>query len=251
MSAPASKPAVLLAAAVGGMVLLIGWVSSARRAATELQALPPIEAWHGNSSHEAVLVAPPRLLELGAPAPTGVEEPSRATRPGRLSGFVLREDGALAANALLVLGKQHERANAEGKFEMQLPADVSTADLVAYAPGFEPALRPAYGAQLDPSGENHVRLVLGPVAQSLTGRVVDADGLPRKGWTVELDEPDLLRDLGLRDNVRTDGKGVFTIPDVPGGVHVVRVFKQRRELAVRSDPAVAGELGLTVVVPDE
>jgi hypothetical protein len=93
--------------------------------------------------------------------------------------------------------------------------------------------------------------VLGPPTLTLSGHVRDAEGKPAKNWTVELDGRDLLADLGLREHVRTDAEGAFTLIDVPSGVHVVRAWKERRELASFSDPAEAGAEGVRVVVPAE
>ena len=49
----------------------------------------------------------------------------------------------------------------------------------------------------------------------------------------------------------TDAEGAFTLVDVPAGVHIVRAWKERRELAHYSDPAEAGSEGVRVVVPAE
>jgi hypothetical protein len=120
---------------------------------------------------------------------------------------------------------------------------------VAFEPGFEPAVRRGVGSM--PGGPLEVRLVLGAETLSLSGRVIARDDRPLKRWVVELDGPDVLQDYGLREEVRTDGDGRFVLSDVPAGVHVVRAWRERRELAYRSAPASAGEVGLTIVAESD
>jgi hypothetical protein len=123
-------------------------------------------------------------------------------------------------------------------------------DLVAFRPGHEPALLPTFVSGSSRGAVHEVRLVLGPPSLTLAGRVLDEQGRPLKNWTVELDGHDALTQLGLRERVRTDAEGAYTLTDVPTGVQVVRAWKDRREAAFRSEPAQAGSTGLIVTVRD-
>jgi hypothetical protein len=249
MPAPAPKPTLWLAAVAALMALLAGLVGSARRAATHPRALAPLEPRLEAGPRETVLATPRPIAEVApAPAPERSANPPPvvAAPPARVLGLVLRPDGEPAAGASVKLGGQRARASNEGRFELVLVAGLAGQDLIAHLTGFEPAVLARFG---DLSvGREDVRLVLGPATLPLTGTVIDAAGLPLKGWTVELDGPDALRDYGLREPVRTDIEGRFVLNDVPAGVHVVRAWKKQRERAVLSAPATTGEQGLTIVV---
>jgi hypothetical protein len=161
---------------------------------------------------------------------------------------VVLPEGEPAAGARVVLGQQHATCGPDGRFELAFSSLPSGADLLAHAPGHEPALHAAFGAGLGKSGEHAVRLVLGPPTLTLRGVVVGAQNRTLKGWTVELDGRDVLTDFGLRDPVHTGADGCFVLTDVPAGVHVVRAWKDRRDLAFRSAPTSAGETGIQIVV---
>jgi hypothetical protein len=128
---------------------------------------------------------------------------------------------------------------------------VGDADLIAWEPGHEPVLRPAFGASLAAHGETRVRLVLGPETLVLEGSVIGTDGRAAIGWTVELDGFDPLASFGLREPVRTDDDGRFVLTDVPDGTHLVRAWKTNPRAAFRSPPAASGTSGLTIVVAPE
>jgi hypothetical protein len=249
----ASKPVFLLAVVAATMALLVGLVGSARRAPASVRTLAPLEPWTPAGPAETVL-ATPRPVGAEDPAPPAAPQGSSSTAPAApkhvlVRGVVLRPDGEPAAQARLKLGGQVARSSAEGTFQMAFSTGSEGDDLVAFLPGFEPAVRPAFGSS--PSGEYDVRLVLGPETLALAGTVVDAVGHPLKGWTVELDGPDPLRDYGLREAVRTDHEGRFVLGDVPAGVHVVRAWRKQRENPTRSGPAAAGEQGLTIVAASD
>lgn len=255
MPLSSTKPAALLLAVAFVLALLVGLVGSAGRADSRPRSIAPAEPREPGRASVVLRtpVAPlPDEVEP-PPAPARKEKkpapPSRSARV-KLTGIVLRPEGEPAAGAQVVLGQQHAGCDPEGRFELELSADVGSADLVAFEPGHEPVLRPVFGASLGAGGENSVRLVLGPETLTLSGTVVGTNGQPLEGWTVELDGHDLLATFGLREAARTDGDGRFTLGDVSAGVHVVRAWKDRRELAFRSAPAAAGETGISIVAEE-
>lgn len=257
--ASAPRPALLLVVVAAALALLIGLVGSGGRTSSRPRPIPSGEPWSrrepAGERLRAPLVLPP-LEDEAAPSPAPVkvkiaeQAPESREERARLVGFVLRPEGEPATGARVLLGHQQARCDGNGRFELALTADANGADLLAFEPGHEPALRPAFGTGLALRGESQVRLVLGPETLALAGTVVGQDGEPRKGWTVELDGLDPLATYGLREALRTDGEGRFQLSEVPAGVHIVRAWKERRELAYRSVPSSAGESGLTIVVAE-
>ncbi len=255
MPRSSTKPAVLLLAVASVLALLVGLVGSSGRPTSGPRSVAPSEPRPPERSSVAlrtpVLPSPEKVEPPAAPARAKKQSatPTKTARE-KLTGIVLRPEGEPAPGARVVLGQQHTSCDAEGRFELVLSVDVGAADLLAFEPGRGPVLRPAFGASLGAGGEHSVRLVLGAETLTLSGTVARSNGQPLEGWTVELDELDLLANFGLRELVRTDGEGRFTLGDVPAGVHVLRAWKDQRELAFRSAPAAAGESGIKIVVDD-
>lgn len=246
-----SGPLFLLGGVAALLLLLVGLVGSADRTVSGPRARafgePSVPAAPARTELRSPLVLAP--AEYGpAPEPAVEAAASTRTEDARLVGLVLRPDGEPARGARVVLGQQHGRCDADGRFELALPPDVAGADLIAFEPGFEPVLRPSFGSALAHGGESRVSLLLGPETLSLSGMVRTSDGTPLKNWNVELDELDPLVSFGLRERVRTDGKGAFLLTDVPAGTHVVRAWKERPSAAFRSEPFAAGASGLAIVV---
>jgi hypothetical protein len=253
------KTLILLAAMAALLALAVGLVSSARRASPRARPAPATSAAsfaeHERDGLRTPEILPPAEAEL-APAPQAPEAPPAArSERARLVGLVLRPDGEPAGRAQVVLGTLRAECEADGSFELQLPGDLGGADLVAWEPGLEPTVRPAFGASLAgglvAGGASHVRLVLGGETLTLEGTVQHEDGTPAVGWTVELDGLDPLAAFGLRAPVRSDESGRFVLAELPAGSHVLRVWKDSPRAAFRSSPAAAGATGLTIrVVPD-
>ena len=192
----------------------------------------------------------PEMPEPAEAAPAAVarsNERGAAPRAGfaRIDGQVLHLDGSPAPSALVRLGVAETRTDNDGRFVLDL-ASPSEADLVAFEPGFAPCIRPAYGAGLV-AGEDHTRLVLGEPTLAITGQVVDAEGKPLAGWSVELEGIDPLAALGLRSAARTDRAGRFTLTDVPAGLQILRALKDGHA-PVLSTPVDAGASGVKLVV---
>ncbi len=253
-----SKPLLLVIVGAGALALLVGLVRSASRDGSRPRSNGTVEAWRPEEpvslrvpvvplSNEAPASEPVSSATRAHPAVTSRNSGEQRRELARVAGIVLRPEGDPASEARVLLGKQQARCGADGRFELVLTDDASAADLLAFEPGYEPALRAAFGANLVAGSTPELRLVLGPSTLSLSGSVTDHEHHPLKGWTVELDGIDPLAASGLRERVRTDAAGHFLLTDVPTGIHIVRAFQERRELAFRSPPIGAGEEGLVIL----
>lgn len=252
MAHPKLVSSLALAATAASLALLVGLVQSGGRGAAHERARGSAEMEPAAPAHDTLrtpLVPAPSEPAPPPPADARSSEPPSAPKPkgAHLRGSVVLPDGEPAVEARVVLGLQHGRCDRLGHFELALGDEPGDGDLVAFLPGFEPALRPSFAANLAPGHDGEVQLVLGPPTLTLAGTVVDGAGAPLKNWTVELDELDPLATLGLRERVRTDGDGRFVLLDVPTGVHVVRAWKERVEEAYRSLPVDSGATGVSIV----
>lgn len=252
MPKPPPRTILLLLSVAAVSTLLVGLVGSVDRTRSQ----PPLGGFVADGDApeperdglRVPIVLPPLEVPAAArPAPRPAPSAEPAPERPRLVGLVLRPDGEPASGARVVLGQQHERCDPEGRFALDLPPNPDRSDLLAFEPGYEPALRSAFGAGLARRGETQVRLVLGPETLTLAGTVVGPDGQPLKNWNIELDELDPLQTFGLRERVRTDGAGLFVLSDVPAGIHIVRAWRERPDLAFRSEPVAAGTNGLVIL----
>jgi hypothetical protein len=250
MSVARKKTWLALLPAIAALLGAVGLVASAGRAPSRPRS---VSGFRVASSAASVALVPPVVLAPLAVAPEPerrAEENAAGALPValRLAGRVSRPDGEPAAGACVLLGPARATCGPDGAFELLAADELGAADLVVFEPGYEPVLWPAFGSGLGPGSSSDLRFVLGPPSGSLSGTVVDRAGRPLAGWSVGLDGIDPLETFDLRAPVRTDPAGRFRIDDVPRGVHVVRAWRERRELASRSAPAAVGSEGLAIVV---
>jgi RNA polymerase sigma-70 factor (ECF subfamily) len=110
--------------------------------------------------------------------------------PGSVSGQVVDDRGALAAEARVSLGTSSATSDEQGAFTLSVPEGGTKAPWMAVKRGYLPAIEiasPALQAgQAD--GSEFVVLKLGPPPRAIEGRVVDGHGEPLgdvKVWTVD------------------------------------------------------------------
>jgi hypothetical protein len=205
-----------------------------------------------------------------------VPVPSRSTRELRLRldpggaiprivrGTVSFAAGAPAPGAEVRLGENHRtQADERGHFELQVLADFEEAPLIAFLRGFQPAVVPDFGRQLEESfgPPVEVQLVLGPECLSIEGVVEDDQGRPLAGWRVALTSgleaslhqlpPILVEDLaaGEASKDRTDASGRFRIEGLLDREYSLRSWDPATLASVETDPVPAGDRDVRIRVP--
>lgn len=154
----------------------------------------------------------------------------------------------------------HTRTSSRGSFRFPYLSRGRSYDLLAVRSGLAPAWASVTLAE-DEQAVSDVRLVLGP-ARSAGGRVVDPEGQPVAGATVELvrslaaespSDQGILADDGLY-RTETGSDGSFRLADLPGGWFDVEVRRPgfvpltSPGVEMRPDDSVA-DLGTLVLAP--
>lgn len=137
-----------------------------------------------------------------------------------LAGRVLDAAGRPAPGSRVSLGARSAVADAAGAFELDRADAVDATALVAVRPGalparYEPPRDPATGAPVWPAS---VTLTLGGEPLELRGRVVDADGEPRQGVRVWLDDPTPFGIVGEDTKAQVESLIVLSDEDARDGV---------------------------------
>src|SRR6266508_5971942 len=128
-----------------------------------------------------------------------------------------------AGKDLAVLGETS--ADAQGQFRVVLDTPGVSVALRVFARG-HPSAR--FSGPFDSSEENTLFDVLLPVAQPMSGRVLDEAGKPVGGARVLVVSRESVFDGDTRyaGEARTGADGAFTVPDAPEGARVVVVRAQ-------------------------
>jgi len=236
-------------------------VRSGARGEFELAGLPALPGARLNVAHgsRALALELPQedtldwLIELRGPD---------ASSP-HLLGSVLLADGAPADGAQVALGPFTARADVEGRFRLDFASVAKDAALLAVKEGFQPALVPGFGAVVAEHGNAPppVRLVLGPLALELAGRVQRPDGTPCAGLRVDLVDgtdwnpgtipPQWVEGLasGGRAATTTDADGRFTLAGLAEREYRVQAWSAETLELVRSPPLPAGARDVVLVLP--
>ncbi len=182
----------------------------------------------------------------------------------RIEGVVVHADGSPAAEADVLLADRNVRTDGTGRFALKSPRWIEeSAPLCAVLPGLQAAVVPEFGAILRGAGAElpPQRLVLGAPTLGIEGFVVDADGAPKPGWTVQPIDPVLLLEghipprsveaVGLRGSLgtRTAADGSFELRGLFDRAYRLQATSGTELLRVESAPIPAGSRNARIVVP--
>ncbi|TAJ18248.1 MAG: carboxypeptidase regulatory-like domain-containing protein, partial [Planctomycetota bacterium] len=215
-----------LAAFVAAGIAALAWFALRPPAAGPEDA-EPVAA--DSARDPAPRAEPVELRESAAPPPaadadaldgrrTATPAPA-ATSVQSLSGRVMSPSAPLAgAEVVLSAADGSElaraRSDAGGQFFLALDAPVENAALLVRAKGYAPAGR--IGERVERGQRRNLGLLRLEPGAELSGRVLDANGAPVAGATVELYAPVLagLPNRAITD-ARTDRDGRFALTDAP------------------------------------
>ena len=196
-----------------------------------------------------------------------------------LAGRVVDPDGLPVAGALVSLGERAASTGPEGHFRLSLQGADDSRELVAAAAGHLPGRLSAEAdpATGQPRWPDWIELALGTPALSLAGRVVDADGHPRAGVKLWLEDPTEFGVIGDNQRVQlesvsappestwsgtsdgyfpwtaTDGEGRFRVEGLLDREYTLGLFDPESSGSARAGPLRAGTAGhvieLTAAAP--
>jgi hypothetical protein len=197
------------------------------------------------------------VLTLAAPA---------ATSSLRVAGVVLHADGTPGVGATVRYGEAAAGVDAQGRFEIQVGQGfVKDQPLVAVKRGFQAASVPDFWATVQVSSGTlpFQRLVLGPPPLAIEGRVVDEDGRPQSGWTVQPIDPLLLLEgmippesaesvaQGTAIRAETDDEGRFRLEGLLDRMYRLQAHSREALIRIESAPIQAGARNVQFVVPPD
>lgn len=185
----------------------------------------------------------------------------RASRSIR--GLVVDEQGAPAAGARVAFGPEESTSDERGQFEVRVTSYCDTTPLTATKRGFAAAVLERFGRTVreEPESLDGTVLRMGSAALAITGRVLDADGRPCRGFWIDLADgtpsgtswltTELESDGGSRAGtpLETDDEGRFRLGGLRNRTYLVRAFDSSRCLFVVSEPTAAGTEDLVLRVP--
>ncbi len=184
-----------------------------------------------------------------------------AVDPKGLVGIVYHADGSPAAGAEVIFGQVRGKTDQAGRFALSMQSAYYEPDspLLAYIIGEQAAIETDFGARYRSRPNEEVVLRLGGAALSISGRVVDADGVGRVGVRVLLGngapegiQPNNIESLiGNRRfrPVLTDADGQFTLNGLLQRDYVLRAIDLDSLLVIESDPVAAGTRDLVLSSP--
>ncbi|MCE9594341.1 MAG: carboxypeptidase-like regulatory domain-containing protein [Planctomycetes bacterium] len=191
-----------------------------------------------------------------------LERPDPAT-PG-LDGIVVHRDGAPAEGATVRIDALGAKTDEHGAFHLPLEYAVRVgAPLIAVLKGYQPAVVPDIDALIAKKDEDRppLRVVLGPAALAISGRVLDAALRPAAKWQVQLLDgtrlsfnqiPSELAESiagGNRVKATTDPAGRFELRGLVDRDYRVLVSDPKSLIRFESDPIAAGTHGVDLVAP--
>jgi hypothetical protein len=192
------------------------------------------------------------LIEMRPPGTSGP----------RVVGTVVSPEGTPVAGADVALGGHTARTNVQGRFVLALTWIPPLADLVAVAPGFQPAILVDYSTIVAEAGGSPPPLwvVLGTPTLRITGRVVREGGAPASGMRVSIVDgtpwlpgsmpPTWLESMaaGSDRDTRTAEDGSFALEGLSERDYRVQAWSAETLELVRSGPVPAGTEGLVLTL---
>lgn len=180
-------------------------------------------------------------------------------------GVVVHADGRPAAGARVAFTSATASTDDLGRFELSVERVEADREmpLVATLAGYQPALRPAFYAELERTHfrPEALRLELGPPALSIRGSVLDGAGQPLAGWKVALLDPTLLSrgripaesaerycDESAR-GVTTDAAGRFALGGLAARAYRLKAYEPKSVLNLASEPIAAGSVDVVLQLP--
>ena len=202
----------------------------------------------------------------------------RAARPREqrwIRGVVVDAQGAAVAGADVRFGQEGSGSDELGRFEVAVRSFSDATPLTATKRGFLAAVVERFGETVreQPGSLDGTVLRLGGAPLAITGRVLDADGRPCRGWsidladgtpsgnswrTIELDSasgwsaaaPVEFGSSGAGASPHeTDADGRFRLDGLRDRTYRVRAFDPSRCLFVVGEPTAAGSEDLVLRVP--
>jgi hypothetical protein len=181
-----------------------------------------------------------------------------------VTGVVIRANGMPAAGASVQFGDQRGVCDDRGGFVVRVPEWLQDpCPLVATEPGSQAAIVPDFGrvVRLAPGTPPSQRLLLGPPALSIRGRVFDDGGQPLPNCSVALldpvvanirtSPPTTAEDLvaGTHGPVTTSADGEFELGGLFEREYRLQIVDAERLGRLETDPIRAGAEGVAVRFP--
>jgi len=181
-----------------------------------------------------------------------------------IRGLVLDERGAPVAGADVRFGQDEATSDERGRFELAVTSPVTSladaAPLTATKVGLAAAVLEGFGRTVreDPAGLEGLVLRMGGAALAITGRVLDAEGKPCRGWWIDVADgtPAGTSSLSVEREsaggarqLETDADGRFRLGGLRERTYRVRAFDPSRCLFVVSEPTAAGTEDLVLREP--
>lgn len=178
-----------------------------------------------------------------------------ADRSRVVRGVVVHADGSPAGDARVHLSTRSAPTDAAGRFVLAVPKGLEDEQpLVAIATGHQAAVQPGFGrvARAGPYPLAPVRLVLGPAALTIRGRVLDAEDRPLAGWRITLSDgtgvsrgrvPAITAEdltAGGSAAASTNANGAFVVEGLFDRAYRIAAYDPTTLVRVESDPVQAG-----------
>lgn len=210
-----------------------------------------------------------REAEVAAPSEVRTDlvvtlEPRERSGDPIVRGVVVHADGTPGIGATVRYGRVAAHVDDEGRFELAIPlGDPRPIPLVAVKKDHQPAVVPEFTTvvHLASGPLPEQRLVLGGPPLAIEGAVVDHEGAPKKGWSVQPIDPIVLFEgmfppesaesiaHGSAPKAVTDERGVFRLEGLADRAYRLQAHSKDEFGRIESEPIPAGARNARIVVP--